>query len=523
MSPIRKIRSFIAKKKRVTLFIAAGAAIVLGFIFFRGGDGAMQTLVVHTGDFKQQVSVAGTVKAAQEVDLGFEQGGRVSAVYASVGQRVAAGATLAMLSNADIAATVALKEAALESQQAKLDGLRTGTRPEQIAIAESTVASDEASLVQAQQALVDAIKSAYTTAESAVHNSLDAILRNPNTVNPQLIFYVSDSQYETKLSSGRSSIGAMLVQWQSDLAALSPSTVGSQAPGAQVYLSAVADLLSTGNGALNHAIVSQNTTQADIDAWIADVASARGALNTAISNLTSAQTAYKTAATTLDKDRRNLILERAGATSEDIAAQVAQVAVAKADLANARAQLSKTIIRAPFTGIVTKMDAKVGESVAANIPEVSMISSGVFQIECYVPEVDIASVQVGNVATTTLDAYGGNVFFGASVVTIDPAETITNGVSTYKTVLQFLQPDSRIRPGMTANVIITTADIPNTIGIPRGAIFEKDGISYVQIKEGKEISDRAVTLGASSRLGNVEILSGLSDGDEIVLNPDSAL
>lgn len=188
-------------------------------------------------------------------------------------------------------------------------------------------------------------------------------------------------------------------------------------------------------------------------------------------------------------------------------------------LRDARNELEDYFIRAPFDGIITKVDAKIGEIAISNTPLVSMISAGVFQVESYVPEVNIAQIKLGEEASITLDAYGEGELFFAKIVSIDPAETIRDGVSTYKTKLQFLESDDRIKSGMTANALITTFNKPNVVVVPRGVVFDKNGKKFVQVKVGKKIIDTEVVLGSSSSLGQVEVISGLADGDVVILNP----
>ena len=165
------------------------------------------------------------------------------------------------------------------------------------------------------------------------------------------------------------------------------------------------------------------------------------------------------------------------------------------------------------------MDAKVGEIASSNVSLISIMSSGIFEIESYVPEVNITRIQLGDEAGVTLDAYGENILFNAKVISIDPAETIRDGVATYKVKLQFSQKDERIKSGMTANVSIVVFNKPNTIVLPGGVIFEKDGKKFVQVKNKEGISDQEVLTGNMSSLGQTEVVSGLSDGEVIILNP----
>lgn len=518
MSFLDLIRSLL--KNTIILYALLTLTALLGgwFFFFRGGAPA-ETLVVRRGDFIEQVSVSGTVVAAQNVDLGFSGGGRVSRVYARVGGAISQGVVIAEVENSDLRANLLQKQAALEVQEAKLAALASGTRPEEIAVVEAAVENDRLTLNQANQGVVNAIQDAYAKSDDAIHNKVDQFIGNPRSTNPQLTFEVSDVQLKASLISGRISIEQILKDWQNQNAGLSAyGDINAAGAAAKSELAAVSMLLANASAVLNRAISNASVSQSTISGYIADVATARTNVNSATTALNTAQTTRASATATLAKDEKTLALDRAGSTPEDIAAEVAQVKSAKADIESARAQLAKTIVVAPFSGTITKMDAKVGAIVSANTSQISMISNGTYRIESFVPEINIARLHVGDPATTTLDAYGASVPFGARVVSIDPAETVRDGVSTYKTVLEFLSSDPRIRSGMTANVVITTVRKEDVIGIPQSVIVEKSGKKFVPVQNDDATTEVEVTTGSISSLGNIEILSGLNEGDIVVLS-----
>src|SRR3989338_2538912 len=188
--------SYIKHLNRTQIIWAAIAAAVLlaGWYFFvRSAPAAEQTLLLEQKLFIQQVSVSGKVVAAKEVDLGFSQSGRITLVYVSVGNYVSQGTTLAVVENGDQRAALLQREAALENQQAKLAALKAGTRPEEMAVAQSSVTRDT-------QALIDELEDAYRAADGAVHNTLDQFISNPRT-SPSLTFSISDSNLKTSVES----------------------------------------------------------------------------------------------------------------------------------------------------------------------------------------------------------------------------------------------------------------------------------------------------------------------------------
>ena len=508
------------------VYITLGIVLIGGatwYTFFRQSGPEAQVLVVHPASFAQQISVSGTVKAAEDVDLGFTQSGRVSGVYTKVGNTVRTGTLLAQIENGELRAALAQKRAALQTAQADLASLQAGTRHEQLAVTEAQIESDTTAFTQTNTAVVDAIRDAYTRSDDAVHNKLDQIFSNPRTNTPSLTFTTSNSQLENSIRTQRVVIESTLASWEITIAGFRPeSDLIASSNVTQANLTAVMSLLADSNTALNSAIPNAIVTSAKISTYITDIATARASLNTVATALNSAVTSQKAAAAKLAMDKKSLALEQAGSTTEDIDAQRARVTSAQADVQSAQAQLEKTLVVVPFTGIITRMDAKVGEIISPGAPQISVISTGIFQIETFIPEVGIIGLSVGNSATTTLDAYGGTVQFTAQVIAIDPAETTVNGISTYKTTLQFLQKDERIKPGMTAAVVITTDISPNALVVPQGAIFIKDGRQIVQILQGRSRVDVPIQTGKTSALGSIEILSGLKDGDSVVLNPDAS-
>jgi RND family efflux transporter MFP subunit len=167
---------------------------------------------------------------------------------------------------------------------------------------------------------------------------------------------------------------------------------------------------------------------------------------------------------------------------------------------------------------VIEQNAEVGEVVGANTTLVSLISPSVFEIEAYVTETDIASISKGDTASVTLDAYGNDVVFSAEVVRIDPAETVIEGVATYRVVLIFEDAQGLARSGMTANVDIMTGVSENVLAVPARAVFTQNGVKHVRLQNADgSIETVTVTTGLRDSFGDIEIVSGITDGDQVVV------
>ncbi len=510
-------------KKVLLGFTGVAIVAIVGFSYVqKNKQPKLETFVVKKGEFVDQVSATGKVVAAEAVDLGFEVNGRITRVPVSVGGSVVSGQILSSLDSAEIVASLEQRQAALAEAQAKLAALMRGTRPEQIAVSASNVTGAEIALGRAKQSMVDTLRTAYTDSDDALKNKADQLFLQPQSNNPRLNITIADQQLQISIESKRVRIGLSLREWlQANQNLMLEKDILSVVKDVKKHLASLNDFFYDASIAVNGLTLSTNPqlSQSTIDKYKSDIAAARATINTVLSSITAAETSEQTAETALATAQRQLALDQAGATVEDIAAENAQVKSAEADVANIQAKIGSYIIRAPFSGIITRVDAKVGQVASAGQTQVSLISGGMYEIESYVPEVHIANIVVGNDVNVTLDAYGENTKFSAIVTAIDPAETVKDGVSTYKVTLQFKEKDERIKPGMTANVQIVTMKKNDSIVIPQGLIKTEKGISQVSLLQNGQVVSQIVETGGTTALGQVEVISGLQDGDVIVADP----
>lgn len=509
-------------KKQVYIIGGAILLIVLGYLTFGGSKDSLYSYVqVSKGDVIQEVSVTGKVKPSDDVSLAFERGGRISGINVEVGDKVYKGQTLIYLDNSELLAQLAGAEATLKSQQAKLDELKKGTRPEEIKIQEGKVANAQTVVGDAKASAIDDLRDAYIKCDDAIYNKIDQIFDNPKSQNPALSFSMVDPQLKMDLEWGRFVIGSMFPEWKISLDKLSVSSdIASSISEGKRNLNQIDSFLNKAASAVNSLLANSEVSQTSIDAWKLAVATARTNISTSIISLTDAEQTLATANSDLSVEENNLALEKAGTIPEQVSAQEALVDKAVADADLYRAQIAKTYLRSPIAGVITKQDGKVGEIVPANSAIVSIISDNQYEIEVNVPEADIAKVKIGDSAKITLDAYGSGTVFGAHVVSIDPGETMIEGVATYKTTLQFDKKEDSVKSGMTANIDILANKKSDVLRLPQRAILTKDGEKFVQLNSGNNfIEERKIEVGLKGSDGNIEIVSGLSSGDEVVSSP----
>lgn len=489
------------------------------YVFFGGSKKpTYDTMVAARYDLVQEVNVTGRVKSAESVALAFENSGKVARVLARVGDRIEIGETLVNLDNTELLADLAEAEANVKVQETKLQELQRGTRIEEIQVQQVKVENAQFAKEDAKKYLFNALQDSYTKTDDAVRSKADQAFSNPRSSSPQLRFIVVDSQLETNIETERLAIEGKLLAWEASLKALLlGDDFNAVVSMTQQNLVFAKNFLNDLALAINEAPADPSISSATLTTWKTDISAARTNVNTAITNLTAAQEKLQTAESNLALERQNLALKEAGSSIEEITAQEAKLSQARAAAEKIQSQLAKTQLRSPIRGVVARQDAKVGELVSAGVVIVSLISDNDFEIETNVPEADIAKIAVGNPAQVTLDAYGRDIVFQAEVITVDPAEIIIEGVATYKVTLQFLKEDERIKSGMTSNINITSDSRENVLAISQRALIRRNGEKLVKVLDGEEIKEVKVETGLRGSDGNIEILSGLQEGDVVIM------
>jgi len=195
---------------------------------------------------------------------------------------------------------------------------------------------------------------------------------------------------------------------------------------------------------------------------------------------------------TADRDKSLAVYNGA---QEQLKTARAQLAVAEAQaknaaavvkqresqLAQARVDLDRTIIRAPVDGVVIKRSVDAGQTVAASLqaPELFQIAQNLreMQVEASIDEADVGRTKVDQSATFTVDSFPGRTFSG-KVMQVRKAALVVQNVVTYIVVISAANPDLQLLPGMTANVRITTDQRDNVLKLPNAALrFRPAGFS----------------------------------------------
>lgn len=210
-----------------------------------------------------------------------------------------------------------------------------------------------------------------------------------------------------------------------------------------------------------------------------------------------------------------------------------QVASAKEEVQRAQTNLGYATITSPIDGVVLSKSVEEGQTVAASFstPELFTIAQDLtnMQVVADVDEADIGDVKEGERVTFTVDAYPDDTFEG-EVKQVRQEATTTNNVVTYEVVISAPNVDLKLKPGLTANVTIYTAERKGVLSVPSKALRftpQKETVGKMKIVdvanaknkvwtiEGNSIVAHKVNIGMTDGT-NTQIVGGIAEGTKVV-------
>lgn len=210
-----------------------------------------------------------------------------------------------------------------------------------------------------------------------------------------------------------------------------------------------------------------------------------------------------------------------------------QVASAKEEVQRAQTNLGYATITSPIDGVVLSKSVEEGQTVAASFstPELFTIAQDLtnMQVVADVDEADIGDVKEGERVTFTVDAYPDDTFEG-EVKQVRQEATTTNNVVTYEVVISAPNADLKLKPGLTANVTIYTAERKGVLSVPSKALRftpQKETVGKMKIVDVANAKNKVWTIESNSIVAhkvnigmtdgtNTQIVGGIAEGTKVI-------
>lgn len=503
---------------KITSIILAIAVLTIGYYGYgklngTGGINQYVLAAVQKGMLVSSVSGSGQVSASDQVEIKSKSSGQISYIAVKEGQWVGAGTLLIKLDAKDAEKTVRDAQINLESaklsmeklKQSSADMARLGedsfnaisdTFLDLPAVMSGANIIINGSTLSAQQSNLGFYKDfVYSQDQDQVAIFISAAVNDYNIAREKydkvLTVYKDTNRYSA------ASATSDLLNQTVDLTKAIAQALKSE----QNLLDYLNDYVSMHNTKMIPQLI--NTYRNNLQTYI-------GQTNNHISSLISMQNTIKNAPL-------------------DISSQELSIKQRENALLDAQENLANYYIRAPFSGVVAKINVKVGDSASASV--VTFIThQKIAQIS--LNEVDIAKIKIGQKTTLTFDAVPDLTITG-EVAQIDTIGVVTQGVVTYNVKIAFDTQDDRIKPGMSVSAAIITDTEQDILLVPNSAVKSQGGDYYVEILNSPDNlmlasiaqnqnvtlttlpTKQSVQIGGSNDL-MTEISGGLKEGDIII-------
>src|SRR5579859_1916017 len=450
------------------------------------------------GDLMGALTFAAPIQAKGEVAIVPRVSARVDQLNVDVGARVRAGDVLFELDHTVLDEQVLAAQAAQASAEARLAALKAGPKPEVLAAAQANF--------KAAQARVQALQSARDNADIA---ALDQRVKDAQAAVDQASAALQpDPQVVAQADANATAAKTKLSQLQADPTKANDKNAMDAARAEVTRADAAAASARTPSG-----------SQAALD-------NARRGLQDA----QQAQLLARLSTTAFDLDQARALLDvadaqvklaNAPASPEEIKAAETTVEEAFSQAELARARLRDATISAPINGVVTDIKARVGSAVGPSASVLTLIPPDM-QVIVQADESQLAQLQIGQSANLSVDSFPKEAFTGTVKGIAPVLDPRTRSVAVQ---IDVPDPQGKLKPGMFAQLAIQTGQRAATLMVPKEAVLRLGSVdptapvqSVVYTVAESRVHKQVVSLGASDGK-NVEIVDGLQEGIDVVLNP----
>ncbi|MHB8660556.1 MAG: efflux RND transporter periplasmic adaptor subunit [Minisyncoccota bacterium] len=492
------------------------------------------TTAVATSTVVASVTETGQVSASSNIDVQSKSSGEVLSIPVTAGEHVDTGTALAYLDPTTAQQNVTSAEQDLQSAQIALAKLQEPATASALTSAQNTLATAQANLVQAHQAGYNDISSAFLDLPNAV-TGLDTILHGttvPGRTSEQNEYAYSDMtepydstvvQYRTLAESSYQTAYASYTKTLADFKSTprdaSDATIEALTNEAYQAAADISDALKTSTTFLNFvnttltnrnlALPSTLTPEINtLTGYTTTTNSHVAALSSDAANVTSDERAVAAA-------QASLTQLQAGADPLDVQADQLSIQMKQDALAVAQQALADTVVRAPFSGTVAKIEAQQYATIGSGTAVATLVSDNQ-SVDISVNEVDAAKLKVGEKATLTFDALP-SISIAGTVSSVDTIGTVSSGVVSYGAVVTFDTPNTNVKPGMsaTADIVVSTE---TGLAVPASAVKVSGGQNYVEVFDPPLAGSESAAGAASLTLPtNVPVTTGLTDNTNVII------
>jgi len=541
MNNVKGLQQLFSRRKNsialIAVAVVAIAVLAASLLQARGAGTDLQYETIVRGDLTQWVEASGRVRAQQSAELVWKTSGTVGSTAVEAGQQVETGQVLVAIERTTLPGSVILAQADLVSAERELSDLKAS----QLQQAQAMKALDEA-----RQALEDAHNPAVAQAEAL--NTVALAQKELDEAERQLAITATPPSEEAISQAYANFLLAENVynRTLSDLERIQkkldkPESAYMFFESRQLYKrilegleqKEIRDRRAYEKAQENYQRLLEPVDPMDLAVAEANVVASRARLEDAKQHWERIQDGYSPGElAVLEAQLQDA--ERAWERLRD-GPDAADILAAEARVAAAQAVLNQVQISAPFSGVVTRLDTRVGDQVRSGTVALRVDDLSHLYVDVMVSEIDINQIRVGQPAEMTFesvpalhDAVGdaeGSTDLSAipeytgQVIEVARVGIQQNDVVQYKVTIEMDHPDEWIRPGVSADAMILVNEFQDVVQVPNRAVRYQGTRQIVFVAGLGQPTPVEVELRTVSSQFSQLLAGNLQPGDRVVIDP----
>src|SRR6476661_7485256 len=476
-----------------------------------------KTFAVERVNLPITISANGTIVPERSVNVSPKTSGMLKSLLVKEGDRVEQGQILAYMDDSNLQGQLTQTRGQLAAAEANLEKLVNGTRTQDIAVAKAVLAEQQASLeklLNGNRTQDIAVAEAQLAEQQA---NLQKLLKGNR---PEDIAQATAKLRDAEYAKNQAEEDFQRNQELYNAGAIALQVVNNSRTArdrAQTQVRQAEQAV---------ALLQAGTRPEEIAAGRAAVEQKRQALALARSGARPEDIAAARAA--VEQKQQALALLEAGSRPEDIAQARAQVLAARGSLQSVQALIGDTVLRAPFTGTVTRKYADPGAFVTpttAGSAVSSATSSSILslasknQLVANVAETNISQIKIGQAASIQADAFAGKTFTG-KITQISPQSIVQQNVTSFEVKAAIINDDKQmLRSGMNVNVEFKAGELKNVLVVPTAAIVRQQRETGVFVPGGEDGKPAFMPIKTGITVDDkTEVRSGLKGNEKVLLS-----
>ena len=540
-----KKKGFIIGIIAVVLLVSGGILAKTTLLSAKGhdteiGDSTqLQTAMVELGDISEVITASGTIEPLRIVEVSSKASGKIISMPVDKGDYLNLGDVIAEIEKTFAQNDVDQAEADLRSAKAKLEQaeinieLERKQREVQLSQTEEKLAEAQTRLAQLEGQLTLEKETNARKLKEAENNlkiaELQLQLLSPAAVRSEEVkrAEASVAQAKANLDLAQKEFERRESLYEDDyISEAELDTAQTQLDAAQAQYESAQQQLK---------MVQEPATKKELELAQANVDKAKFAIQAAQENVKSEE--YRLKEIEMQRNKvalmeSNLELAQANLAQisvkeKDLLTAQASVSRSESKLETAQEQLNDTLVKAPISGTILAKNVEQGQIISAKTSSVAAEGSTLvtmadltkIYVNTDVDETDIGKVKEGQLVSIKVDAFPNRTFRG-KVVKIAPQGKVTQNVTTFEVTTELISNIDLLKPGMNAEVEIMAINAKDVLLVSNEALNNFGGSKMVQVLGEEE--PRRIQTGVSN-WQQTEIVSGLDEGDVVVLNSDFSL